>query len=403
MTFWPDVSAGFTGTSGGCGAPKNRGGCCHSRSDRPAWVEVDLAAIGHNLQELRRLVGPRVRIMAVVKGNAYGHGAVEVARVAAGSGADQLAVAILQEALQLRQAQVACPILVLGCALPDQAFCIVSNSITQAISTLQMGVALSTAACSLGKTAYAHVKVDTGMGRLGVPVREAVQLVSELQKLPNLGITGIFTQLACADEQDDVFSLTQLARFREMLQGLASYGANVGTIHAANSASIVRYPESHFDMVRAGLVMYGLPPYPGALGNMALRPCLSLKARVVQVRLFRRGSAIGYGRTYEVNKDTVLAVVPIGYGDGLPRALSSRGYVLVRGKRAPIVGRVCMDQLTIDVGDIGDVEPGEVVTIIGDSKSECISACEVADMAGTIQNEIVSSLTDRLPRLYVGK
>ncbi len=184
---------------------------------------------------------------------------------------------------------------------------------------------------------------------------------------------------------------------------MTSFGVNTGIAHAANSAAILKYPEAHFDMVRPGLALYGLPPYPTASETISLCPSLSLKARIVQVKGFSRGSSIGYGQTYTLPEDTVLAVVPVGYADGLPRALSNKGYVLVRGKRAPIVGRVCMDQFVIDIGHIPHVEPGEAVTIIGKSEKEYISARDIADASGTIQNEIVSSLTERLPRLYMNE
>jgi alanine racemase len=370
---------------------------------RAAWLEVDLEAIRHNLRALRGLIGPRVKIMAVIKANGYGHGIIQVAKTAMEGGAQQLGVAMLQEALQLRKANIACPILVLGCSLPEMAHDIICNRLTQTVSSVQMGKALSEAACSLGKTAYVHVKVDTGMGRLGMDVPRTVESVMELQNLPGLVISGIFTHLACADEDDDSFSQLQLENFRKTLRELASFGVNTGIVHAANSAGIVKYPEAHFDMVRPGLALYGLPPYPTASETISLYPSLSLKARIVQVKGFSRGSSIGYGQTYTLPEDTVLAVVPVGYADGLPRTLSNKGYVLLRGKKAPIVGRVCMDQFVIDIGHVPHVEPGETVTIIGKSEEDYISARDIADASGTIQNEIVSSLTERLPRLYVNE
>jgi alanine racemase len=329
--------------------------------------------------------------------------ALQVAKTAMEGGAQQLGVAMLQEALQLRKANIACPILVLGCSLPEMAHDIICNRLTQTVSSVQMGKALSEAACSLGKTAYVHVKVDTGMGRLGMDVPRTVESVMELQNLPGLVISGIFTHLACADEDDDSFSQLQLENFRKTLRELASFGVNTGIVHAANSAGIVKYPEAHFDMVRPGLALYGLPPYPTASETISLYPSLSLKARIVQVKGFSRGSSIGYGQTYTLPEDTVLAVVPVGYADGLPRTLSNKGYVLLRGKKAPIVGRVCMDQFVIDIGHVPHVEPGETVTIIGKSEEDYISARDIADASGTIQNEIVSSLTERLPRLYVNE
>jgi alanine racemase len=368
---------------------------------RAAWLEVNLAAIRHNLRALRELIGARVKIMAVVKANGYGHGIIELAKTAISNGAEQLGVAMLQEASELRKAGMTCPILVLGGSLPQMAPDIVCNEITQAVSSIEMCKALSQAACSLNRAAYVHIKIDTGMGRLGIDAHKTVEFVKELQRLPGLVISGVFTHLACADEDNDSFSRLQLENFQRALRDLASCGIHTGIVHAANSAAILKYPEAHFDMIRPGLALYGLPPYPAASNRISLRPSLSLKARIVQVKDFPRGSAIGYGRTYTLQKDTVLAVVPVGYADGLPRALSNKGYVVVRANKAPIVGRVCMDQFTIDIGHIPHVEPGEIVTIIGESKKERISARDVADAAGTIQNEVVSSLTDRLPRLYI--
>jgi len=375
----------------------------YAKLKRAAWLEVDLAAIRHNLRALRGLIGPRVKIMAVIKANGYGHGIIQMAKTAIDGGAQQLGVAMLQEALELRKADIACPILVLGCSLPEMAHDIIHNRLTQTVCSVQMGKALSEAAHSLGKTAYVHVKVDTGMGRLGIDAHKTIEFVMELQRLPGLVISGIFTHLACADEDNDSLSRLQLENFRKALGELASFGVNTGGVHAANSAAILKYPEAHFDMVRSGLALYGLPPYPAAFETISLCPSLSLKARIVQVKAFSCGCSIGYGQTYTLRKDTVLAVVPVGYADGLPRALSNRGHVLVRGKKAPIVGRVCMDQFMIDIGHIPHVEPGEVVTIIGKSNEEYISARDLADASGTIQNEIVSSLTERLPRIYMNE
>lgn len=376
---------------------------CYGELKRAAWVEVNLAAIRHNVQTLRGLIGARVKIMAVIKANGYGHGITEVAKTALDSGAEQVGVAMLQEALQLRRAGIACPILVLGCSLPDQALDIVYNNITQTVSSVEMAKALSEAACSLNKTAHVHVKIDTGMGRLGIDTHKTVEFVTELQKLSSLIISGVFTHLACADEDDDSFSQLQLENFRKALQDLTHYSIGTGIIHAANSAAILKYPEAHFDMIRPGLALYGLPPYPAALDRISLRPSLALKARIVQLKGLSRGSAVGYGQTYTLPKDTVLAMVPVGYGDGLPRSLSNKGYVLVRGKKAPIVGRVCMDQFAIDIGHIPHVVPGEVVTIIGNSEKDYISVLDIANASGTIQNEIVSALTERLPRLYINE
>lgn len=369
------------------------------RPDRPTWVEIDLEAIGYNVRRVVELVGPGVEVLAVLKADGYGHGAVKVARTALNNGARWLGVACLSEALALRQAALTAPILILGYTPPWQARQAVLHEITVTLFSLEVAAALSRAALDLNRTARAHVKVDTGMGRLGLLPHEVVPFFQEVRRLPGLEIEGIFTHMASADEADLSYTWEQLRRFNEVLDALRSQGLLPRKIHAANSASLLRVPESRYNLVRLGIAMYGLSPSADAPCPPDFRPALTFKCQVAQVKELPAGSYISYGRTFCTERPSRIAVIPVGYADGFRRGPNHWGEVLVRGRRAPIVGRVCMDQTMIDVTDIPGVRPGDEVVLIGAQGEERITVEEVARRLGTINYEVVSEILARVPRM----
>ena len=364
-----------------------------------AWVEIDLAAIGHNVERVAGSVGPGVDVLAVVNDDAYGHGAIRAAQIALGHGASWLGVASVKEATDLRQGGLQAPILVLGSTAPWQALDAVGNDLVATVFSDDAAVALSQAAQSLGRTARVHVKVDTGMGRLGLLPHEVVPFVQRLSRLPVLQVDGVFTHMASADGGDLSYTRRQLARFEGVLSELRAEGLLPTHIHAANSASILRLPESYYNLVRLGLAMYGLDPSPDARCPKDFRPALAFKCRVTQVRELPGGSYVGYGRTFRTRRASRIAVLPLGYAHGFRRAPAHWGYVLVRGQKAPIVGRVCMDQSMIDVTDIPGVRAGEVVVLIGRQGAGCITVDDVAGRLGTINYEVITQISARLPRI----
>lgn len=370
---------------------------------RPVWVEVNLEAIEHNFNMVRKLIKPGTKVMAVIKANAYGHGAVEVARRLRRAGASYFGVATQQEALELREAGIEVPILILGFTPLEDAEATVAHGIAQTVFSLAQGEALSKAALKLGRRAVVHVKIDTGMGRLGLPPGEETgRVIEELVKLPGLVVEGIFSHLARADEQDKSSALEQTRRFEEFIRALQSKGIIIPLKHLANSAAVMELPESHFNLVRPGIMLYGLYPSPEMpKERVPLRPALSWKTRIVQLKEVPPGTPISYGGTYVTGKTTRVATLPLGYADGLRRTLSNRGEVIVRGRRAPIIGRVCMDQTMVDVTGVPEVEVGDVVTIIGKDGAAEISADDMAGLLGTVCYEVVSGISPRVYRKYL--
>lgn len=369
---------------------------------RPAWIETDLKAIAHNMRQIRRWVGPNTDVLAVVKANAYGHGLVEVANTAVEAGARMLGVAQAAEALALRRAGVGAPILVMGCALPEEADALVALGVSAVVTNTPLLDALASSAKAHGKVAGVHVKVDTGMGRAGVAVDEAVSFTKRVLEHPALALEGVMTHFATADQPEDLsFARTQWARFRSVLEALERKGIRPKWRHAANSGAIRFLPDSFLDLVRPGLLLYGIPPAPHDTHGLDLKPALALMARVTQLRAARPGETISYGRTFTVQRPSKLAVVPVGYADGYSRAHSNSGAVLVGGRRVPIVGRVCMDQLVVDVTDLDEVRLGDEVVLIGRQVSERMTVWDVAASMGSIAHEVLSALGPRLPRVFV--
>lgn len=371
--------------------------------DAPVWAEVDLKAIAHNVQQIRRLVSPRAEVMAVVKANAYGHGAVEVARTALASGAGRLAVARVNEAEKLREAGIGAPILLLGYTPPGQFPDVLRLALGQTVYDPAMAGALNELAGRKGGRVAVHIKIDTGMGRLGFPAeRTSRKEILQIARLPHLEVEGIFTHFATADSRDKGYALEQLERFLDFLDALRKEGLEVPFRHCANSAAIIDLPQSHLDLVRPGIAIYGL--YPSGevqRSRLHLKPAMALKAKVAQVKKVPAGFKISYGATYATPAPTVIATLPVGYADGYTRLLSSRGEVLIHGRKAPVVGRVCMDQCMIDVGHVPDVFPGDEVVFFGRQGEAVLPVEEVAEAIGTINYEVVCMVSGRVPRVYL--
>lgn len=369
---------------------------------RPVWAEIRLSDIVHNYQEVRRLTGPKVKVMGIVKANAYGHGAVEVARALASFGADYFGVAILNEAVELREAGIDRPILILGWTPPEDYRRAINYNITLAIYSLEEARALSRIAMEGGKKATVHLKVDTGMGRIGVAAnREAAGAALEILTLPGLFVEGIFTHFARADEKDKTYTAKQLKAFRDFVQALEEGSGNTIPLkHAANSAAIIDYPESYLDMVRPGIILYGLKPSDEVqLSRIDLRQPLSLRARVSHVKKVPAGTPISYGGKYVTGEETLIASLPIGYADGYSRLLSGKTRIIWQGRPAPVVGRICMDQTMFNASGL-DVQKGDVVTLLGQDGDYSLPVDELAEVLGTINYEVVCMISNRVPRVY---
>lgn len=369
---------------------------------RPCWVEVNLDNLAHNLRRLRRDLHPTTRLMAVVKADAYGHGAVEVARAALAAGADYLGVAILDEALQLRHSGIAAPILVLGYTPPAGAEPAVSAGITLTVFDRDVAGALAAAGRRLGRLAQAHIKVDTGMGRIGLPAGEgAVSFIREATALDGLELEGVFTHFATADEPDKGYTREQYQRFMAVFDRINGEGIRVPLRHACNSAATLTLPQMQLDMVRPGLALYGMAPDQGNAGHWDLRPVMTWKARLAQVKTVPAGTSISYGRTYITGEDAVIGTLPVGYADGFNRLNSNRGEVLIGGRRNPVVGRVCMDQSLVKIDPVVAVCPGDEAVLLGRQGEDEISAEQIARRLGTINYEITCWVGRRVPRVYI--
>ncbi len=361
---------------------------------RPAWVEVDLEAISHNIAQFRERCGSGVSIMAVVKADAYGHGAVEVARTSIEAGADRLGVAILDEAVHLRRAGLAAPILVFGYTPEGQAESVVKYDISQAVWTPSLAVAMLEAGRKLGKPAKIHLKIDTGMSRVGARGGEEVAAVARALKRAGCeGVEGTFTHFPAADT-DPAFTEHQFASFMETVDQICGEGLSPGILHCCNSAALLAYPQFHLDMVRPGIALYGYPPVPWK----GLRTALTLRAKLSHVKRISRGTTVGYGRTFTAAGDnTIVGTVPVGYADGYRRHLSNVGEVSYRGVRVPVVGRVCMDQFMVDLSLAPGARAGDEVVLIAGPAPD---AEEIASRVGTISHEVLTGLSPRLPRVY---
>ena len=370
---------------------------------RPVWAEINLDHLTHNLREVRRLAKKDAMVMAVVKADAYGHGAVESSRALLEAGADRLAVAVLNEALQLRKAFPETEIMVLGFTPAHLYDEVVKNGIIQTIYSMAHAAALSEAALRQGREVRVHIKLDTGMHRIGMPANEAtVQEILEIAKLPGLVIEGIFTHFAVADEVDKAYTLRQVEKYNGVVRGLEAEGLSIPIHHVSNSAAIIDLPELGFNMVRAGIMLYGLYPSQEVLKDrVVLKPVMSLKACLSHVKTLKAGSGISYGLKYVTQGEEEIATIPFGYADGYTRMLSGKGEVLFKGELRPLTGRICMDQCMFNVTGLG-AKPGDIAVLFGeDGHGNALPVENLADKLGTINYEIVCMVDKRVPRVYV--
>jgi alanine racemase len=371
-----------------------------------AWVEIDIAALGHNVKQLRRILAPTTALMAVVKADAYGHGATLVAQTVLQAGASWLGVATIPEGVELREAGIEAPILILGATnTPEEVRAIAQWQLQPTLCTPKQALVFSETLTAIAPTSPlpVHLKVDTGMSRLGAPWQQAAELAQWVERSPHLQIASLYSHLATADSPDPTGMQLQQRRFAAAIAEVQQAGIQPPCLHLANSAATLADPTLHYDLVRVGLAIYGLYPAPHLAQTIDLKPVLQVKARVTQVKTIAAGTGVSYGYQFVAQQDLRLAVVGIGYADGVPRNLSNRMQVMLRGKRVPQIGAITMDQLMLDVSTVPDVEEGEVVTLLGADGNYTITADDWAATLGTISWEILCSFKHRLPRLAVGR
>ncbi len=369
-------------------------------SERPTRIRVDLDALTHNLHALRRHCG--VPVMGIVKANAYGHGLVPVGLHLQAQGVEQLGVAFVEEGIALRQAGVRVPILVLGGIFGPQVARFIVHDLEITVSSLDKLRQVEAAAEALGRKATVHLKIDTGMERIGVHSYSAGAFVEAAAASTWCVVKGVYSHLACADDPASPMTALQLERFLEACAHFERIGAPMPLRHLANSGGVLHFPETHLDLVRPGIALFGVLPDPASRPTVDLKPALSLVSQVVYFKVVKAGHPVSYGATWAPAQDTRVVTIPIGYGDGYPRALSSRGEVLIRGQRHPIVGRICMDQFMVDIGSGGSAYNEDEVVLIGQQGDAEITCEAVAQAAGTIPYEILTGLNDRIPREYRG-
>jgi alanine racemase len=369
-------------------------------SQRPSRVLVDLDALSHNLDAIRAHV--RVPVMGIVKANAYGHGLVPVALHLQAQGIDQLGVAFLEEGVALRNAGITVPILVLGGIFGPQAAEFIAHDLEVTVSSLDKLRQVEAAAEALGRKATIHLKIDTGMERIGVHSYSAGRFIEAALASRWCTLKGVYSHLACADDPGSPMTALQVERFADACAHFGRLGAPMPLRHLANSGGVLHFPETYLDMVRPGILLYGVQPDPASQRTVDVRPALSLVSQVVYFKVVQAGHPVSYGATWAPTQDTRVVTIPIGYGDGYPRALSSRGEVLIHGKRHPIVGRICMDQFMVDIGQDSAWNEDEVV-LVGGQDGDAIPVEAVAQAAGTIAYEILTGLNERIPRVYRGE
>ncbi|MFA5144587.1 MAG: alanine racemase [Candidatus Omnitrophota bacterium] len=364
---------------------------------RPTWAEIKLGNLTYNLNQVRKKLSASTKVMVTIKADAYGHGLIPIARRLVSDGVDFFGVASIDEGIKLRKAGVSLPILILGLVLKNDIKPVFRYKLTPTVCDEGLAFSLNNKARALGRPVNVHIKVDTGMGRIGVLSEDAEKLVGKVHKMKFINIEGIFTHFAFADMNKE-FTSYQINLFKHLIQRLNSSGINIPLVHAANSIALIDYKVSHFNMARPGLVVYGL--YPAKSSKIKLKPVLSLKTKVVFVKKVPVGYGISYGHDYVTKRETRIATLPIGYGDGYPRNLSGRAPVLIGGRRFKICGRICMDQIMVDVGNF-PVKAGDEVVLIGSQGRNNITTEELARLSGTIPYEFVCGLGSRIPRIYI--
>lgn len=370
---------------------------------RPVWAEVNLDNIKFNIKQVKKNIPEETLVMAVVKADAYGHGVLQVAQAAVKAGADRLAVALPEEGRQLRNSDFKLPIQILGEVLPEQVSLLVEWNLIPTISKMETVKKLDELAAEKGIVKKVHVKVDTGMGRIGIFPDNAVEFIKKVKSFDNIEVEGLMTHFAKADEKDKGYTYNQWEKFQMVIDELKEENIEISIKQAANSATIIDLPHMALNMVRPGIMMYGLRPSHEVDQEFKLKPALSWKAKIVYLKEVPPGTGISYGATYITDEKAQIATIPIGYADGYSRLLSNKGKVLINGQRAPIRGRVCMDQFMVDVSHIDDVKVGDEVVLIGTQGDKEVSATELANIIGTINYEITCDITKRVPRIYIKK
>jgi len=369
---------------------------------RPVWLQINLDAIAHNVRKIRQIVGKNTQIIAVVKANAYGHGAIEVSETLLENGVTMLGVGVIEEGIALRETGIKAPILICGVTTEDQFEFLVMHNLTATVCDLKAVKTLSRIASKKKKKARIHIKIDTGMGRLGIPSRDTLNFVKKISQMKNIEIEGIFTHFAATNKEDGNYTRKQFERYKKALLELERERINIPLKHVANSAAILNSSRFHLNAVRPGIIVYGLFPSPKTKQIVQLRSAAELKTKIIFLKEVSAGKSIGYGKTYTATRPTRIATLPVGYADGYSWLLSNKGEVLVGGQRAPITGRICMDLCMIDVTHIGGVQIGDEVVLWGKQGSEMISAEEVAQKIGSIVYEVICMVDkERVPKVFI--
>jgi alanine racemase len=369
---------------------------------RPVWAEVDLDKLAHNMREIRKAAQSR-EIIAVIKADGYGHGALDIAPTLLQNGATRIAVAVLNEAVELRRGGIEEPIMVLGFTPPSLIDMLIRYDIEQTVYSYDLAREISQLAKKKNKVAKLHIALDTGMGRIGfLPNEESAEEVYKISKLPNIIIEGLFSHFSSADEEDKSYTELQLDRYNYFYNRLAEKGVRVNIRHIANSAAIIDMPESHFEAVRPGIILYGYyPSQEVQRQKIALKPVMSLKTNIVHIKNLPAGEYISYGRKFKTSRESIIATLPVGYADGYTRLLFNKAKVIVNGSFVPVIGRICMDQCMVDVTDIPGVKLGDEVVLMGEQEGLEFTADHIAELIGTINYEITCMISKRVPRVYI--
>jgi alanine racemase len=369
---------------------------------RPVWAEVDLDKLAHNMREIRKAAQSR-EIIAVIKADGYGHGALDIAPTLLENGATRIAVAVLNEAVELRRGGIEEPIMVLGFTPPSLIDMLLRYDIEQTVYSYDLAKEISQLAKKKNKVAKLHIALDTGMGRIGfLPNEESAEEVYKISKLPNIIIEGLFSHFSSADEEDKSYTRLQLERYNYFYNNLLQKGVKVNIRHIANSAAIIDMPEAHFEAVRPGIILYGYYPSEEVLKQkITLKPVMSLKTNIVHIKNLPTGEYISYGRKFKTSRESIIATLPVGYADGYTRLLFNKAKVIVNGSFVPVIGRICMDQCMVDVTDIPGVKLGDEVVLMGEQDGLEFTADHIAELIGTINYEITCMISKRVPRVYI--
>lgn len=371
-------------------------------SVRPTCAEIDLTAIAQNIRAIKTRVHP-ARVMAVVKADGYGHGAIPVARTAIENGASYLGVALVEEGIALRRQGFLEPILVFGGIFEEHLLDVLNYKLEATIYTESLAQALSKLAVKYQQTACIHVKVDTGMGRVGIEWQNAVDFIKRITPFAGIELHGLYTHFATSDERDKTYARVQFARFKQIVQQLENERIHIPLKHAANSGAILDLPETYLDMVRPGVMMYGYYPSPETTESIPITPAMTLKSRVIHIKDVSENTSISYGRKYVTSQPTKIATIPLGYADGYNRLLSNRGQVTIRGKKYPQVGRVCMDLVLVDIGLNDEIQIGDEVILFGKPAANAMTVNDICKLIDTIPYEVTCWISGRVPRVYINK